>query len=62
MKTLSYHKNKSTRATAKKKKKKTYVEANIMNTPAKFQLHPPMTSEEMICNFSLSVAVGTNQI
>ena len=39
MQTLSYHINESTRATTIKNI--LYVEANVMNTDAKFQLHPP---------------------
>ena len=47
METSSYHMIKSTRATATKK----IVEANVMNIFAKFQLHPPMTSEEKIFEY-----------
>ena len=39
MENLSCHSNKSTWATIIKKKN--YVEANVMNIYAKFQLHPP---------------------
>ena len=44
-----------------------YVEANVMNIYAKFQLHPPlMASEKKIFEyffkkFSLLVAMATNQ-
>ena len=44
METLSCHSKESTRAT----RNATFVEANDMNSSAKFQLHPPMASEEMI--------------
>ena len=60
MEILSYYRNKSTRATATKKKN---VEANVKNISAKFQLHPPMASEaSFLCKFSISVAMATNQI
>ena len=42
-----------------------YIEANVMNISAKFQLDPPMASEEKIFfsfKFSNSVAMATNQI
>ena len=39
METLSCHSNESTRAIAIKDT--VYVEANVMNNYAKFQLHPP---------------------
>ena len=44
-----------------------FVEANVMNISAKFQLHPLIASEEMIFlilfrEFILSVAMATNQI
>ena len=44
-----------------------FIEANVMNISAKFQLHPLMASGEMIffiffCKYNLSVAMATNQI
>ena len=44
-----------------------FVEGNVVNSPAKFQLRPLIAYEEMIfeyvfCKFSLSVAMATNQI
>ena len=48
METLSCHSNESTWAMAIKNI--IYVEANVMNMYAKFQLHPLMASEEKIFN------------
>ena len=43
-----------------------FVEANVMNMYAKFQLHPHMISEEKFLiffgKFTLHVAMATNQI
>ena len=44
-----------------------FVEANVINMSAKFQLHPLMASEEIVFEyffreFNLSVAMATNQI
>ena len=65
METLSCHSNESTWATAIKNK--IFVEANVMNISAKFQLHPPygfwLDDFWIFCwKFSLSVAMATNQI
>ena len=48
------------------KKNIIYAEANVMNIYAKFQLHPPYgfwkkIFEYFFLNFSLSVAMATNQ-
>ena len=47
------------------KKKKNYVEANVMNIYAKFSIIPLMASEKKIFFFffkiSLSVGIATNQ-
>ena len=65
MEPLSCHNNESTWATPIKNT--IYVEANVMNVYAKFQLPPPlMASEERVFEYfflkiSLSVAMATNQ-
>ena len=45
-------------------KNKIYVQANVMNVYAKFQLHPPWGEEFLIFfrKFTLYVAMATNQI
>ena len=58
METLSCHSNKGN-------KKTIFVEVNVMNSSAKFQLRPPYGSEVMIfyiffCKLSLSFAMSTN--
>ena len=65
METLSCHSNKSTWATAIKNI--IFVEANVINISAKFQLHPTYgfwgdDFEYFFHKFSLSVAMTTNQI
>ena len=67
MKNLSCHSNESAKAMAIKNV--SFVDANVMNISAKFQLYPPlnMASEELIFlyffhKFSLCVAMATNQI
>ena len=62
--TLSCHSNESTSATTIKNIN--YVEANVMNIYAKFQLHPLMASEKKIFEYffqklSLLAAMETNQ-
>ena len=64
METLSCHSNESTCAMIIKNI--IYVEANVTNIYAKFQLHPPngflkKVSEYFSKKFSLSVAMATNQ-
>ena len=49
METLNCQSNESTRATAIKNTH--FVEANVVNISAKFQLHPPTASEEMIFKY-----------
>ena len=65
METLSCHSNESTWATTIKNI--IYVEANIMNMYAKFQLHPPYDfwgedSWIFFQKFTLYVGMATNQI
>ena len=61
---LSCHSNESTWATGIKNT--TYVEPNVVNNSAKFQLHPPygVWDDFLIFfrKFSLSFAMATNQI
>ena len=62
METLSCHSNESKWATAIK----TFVEANVMNISAKFQLHAPygFWGDDFLiffCKFILSVVMATNQ-
>ena len=64
METLSCHGNETTWETTKKKKKK-YVETNVMNIYAMFQLHPPygFWGEDfwiIFRKFTLYVAMATN--
>ena len=65
METISYHSNKSTWVTTIKNI--IYVEANVMNMYAKFQLHPSYGSWEedfwiFFQKFTLYIAMATNQI
>ena len=65
METLSRHSNESTLATAIKNA--IFIEANVMNISAKFQVYPPygFWGEDFLiffCKFILSVAMATNQI
>ena len=65
METLSCHNNESTWATIIKNI--IFVEANVMNIYAKFQIHPLTVSEKKIFEyffrkFRLSVAMAINQI
>ena len=62
METLSCHSNESTWAMTIKNV--VYVEANVMDIYAQFQLHPPYGPEKkkiFFQKFSLSVAMATNQ-
>ena len=64
METLSCHSNQSAWASAIKNN--IFVEANVMNMSAKFQLHPPYDFWEdfwiFVWKFTLYVAMATNQI
>ena len=65
METLSCHSNKTTWAT--NIENIIYVETNVMNMYAKFQLHPPYGFWEedfwiIFLKFALYVAMATNQI
>ena len=60
---LSCHSNESTRATSTRNV--TFVEANVMNIYATFQLHPPFVFGgddfwKIVCKFSFSVATNKN--
>ena len=66
METLSCHSNEST-GNDNKKNNTIYVEANVMNMYAKFQLHPPYSfwGEDFwifFRKFTLYVAMATNQV
>ena len=61
METLSCHNNETTWATTIKNI--IYVETNVMNMYAKFQLHPPsLFLNNFFRKFILYVAMATNQI
>ena len=65
METLTCHSNESTWATAIKNK--IFIEANVMNISAKFQLHAPygFWGDDFLIflhKFILLVAMATNQI
>ena len=59
METLSLHSNKSVVVTAINS---AFVDVNVFNTSAKFQLYPTYSVFNIFPNFSILVAMSTNQI